>query len=288
MKEMVKNGGIILYGLVILLLISCSDKHEVVVKELEQFYKDYIHLYCTSNDCAENELLEYHTTKEVLEKISRGVACTDGDQILKAQDMVLSVKESVKARHLEDDWYMVSYSSGFSDTTWTTEIPLKAKQIDDKLQITYLPISINGSQFGDDLLVVPTRVSESDISMASAKEFLESFYDVYVSGYCMMISEQEIVANTKKLRDRYFSENALAQFKEADDSNLFDSREGFDLLVGNFDFDPMWYKSLEVKDVGDGCYQISYHMNGWREEIEVVVASSERGYIIDSIKSEPY
>lgn len=289
MKEMVKKGGIILYGFVIMLLISCSDRHEVETTELKEFYKGYINaiLDLSVKRGVAFELSKRHLTKTALEKRGRISASSYTDPLIRAQDVSPDALATLDTRYLTGDWYMVSFYFNRNDSSTLRQIPLKAKMIDGRLQITYVSHFMNGAKYGDENMGAPTRCEESDISQKSELEFLESFYDVYISGYCLMLPEKEIYSKTKSLRERYLSANALAEFKKAEDEYLFDYIDGFDLLIDNFDFDPMWYKSLKIIDMGDSKYQISFFRgNVFKEEIEVTISSTEDGYLIDSIYTE--
>lgn len=158
---------------------SCSDKHEVTAEQLTQFYKGYISPNVDNNRMT--ELKDENLTKQAYEKIGRSATSTGADQLIRAQDINRSAWRTVEATHLEDDWYMVSYFWVRDDSSTLTQIPMKALTVDGKLQITYVPHSLNDSKYGDDLLGCPTRTQISDISQASELEFLESFMDVYLS-----------------------------------------------------------------------------------------------------------
>ncbi len=191
--------------------------------------------------------------------------------------------KTVKAEHLEDDWYMVSYCWDSNESSLVSQIPLKAYLKDKKLQISYIPHSCNETKYGDNLLGCPARREISDISQEGAREFLESFYDVYLYNYCSM--SLNLYPNLKKLRENYFTQNAQADFKKAEDDYLIDHIEGFDLLVDDFDFDPMWYKSLEITDLGANGYKVSFSKGNYIENIIFTISKSQQGYMINSIEA---
>lgn len=272
-------------GLIFLLLFTtaCTDKHDITAEQLAAFYREYMAASCYATNTYELELLKANTTKEVYEKIGRVGISTDAVPLWRAQDTGDEMLSTANAKYLKGDWYMLYYSQTYYDgERTTTQIPVKAVTIDGNLQITYFPHSANGARYGDDLLGYPTRTLESDISQASAREFLESFYDVYLYSYCIM--SLDLYSNLSSLRDKYLTENALAQFKKEEDNWLFDYMEGYDAFVDSFDFDAMWYDHLKFLDLGNGKYQVSFFTGSWTVRVVVGVVKSDKGYLIDSIE----
>lgn len=271
--------------LIFLLLLTTAfpDKHEVTTEQLAQFYKEYITAACRMDHTYEHKLLKARTTKEVYEKIDRIGLSTYSDPVIRAQEIGDEMLNTANAKHLEDDWYMLYYSGVYYDgVRRSTEIPVKAVTVDGNLQITYFPHSGNGSKYGDDLLGYPARTEESDISQTSAQEFLESFYDVYLYNYCIM--SLDLHSNLKSLRDKYFTDNALAQFKKREDDYLYDNVAGYDTFVCSLDFDAMWYDSLKFIDLGGDEYLVSFETGYWTPEIVIGVVKYGDDYLIDSVR----
>ncbi|MFI3268032.1 MAG: hypothetical protein R3Y51_04860 [Rikenellaceae bacterium] len=258
-----------------------GENHDVTARQITAFYKQYITLILSSDYKDAKALLSTNLTEEAMQKAHRGAISSNANQIVRAQDVNETMVETVKVTHLEDDWYLVSFYWIVGDESAKIQIPLKAKSVENKLQISYIPHSANDGKYGDKQLGLPLRTKISDISQQSEQGFLESFYDVYLSNYCIM--SLDLYPNLKALREKYLSENAQLDFKKAENDWLIDNMEGFDLLIGDFEFDAMWYNSLKIESVDKSNYKVVFNTGYYEVVICITVIKTDNSYKIDSI-----
>ncbi|MFI3322245.1 MAG: hypothetical protein R3Y50_06935 [Rikenellaceae bacterium] len=113
--------------LIILLGInsSCSSKYTNTAEQITTFYKQYISIL-GEDYRKEKQLLAENITPNAIEKIYRDISSTGANEIVRAQDTNDNMLKTVKAEHLENDWYMVSYYWDSNKSSLITQIPLKA------------------------------------------------------------------------------------------------------------------------------------------------------------------
>lgn len=248
-------------------------------KEIKTFYITY--LTNVLHDSSKNKVLcKKYLTEELLAKVQRVTNATDADPIIQAQDANIDAIETINIEKLKNDWYIVSYLWNKKDSSTLTRIHLKAQNIDGNCKITYISPNWNVSEYGDELL--SCKIKETNIiNQTSEQSFLESFYKAYMKIYCAM--PKDINAQLSSLRITNLSKNALKQFKKSEIENLRDSLDGYDLLIDNFDFDCMWYKSVGFKRLDNKNYQISYSTGNNIYKITASIIKQNGRYLIDSL-----
>lgn len=120
------------------------------------------------------------------------------------------------------------------------------------------------------------------IHQETAQAFLERFYKVYIAAYCEM--PKDLSSKLALLRNRHLSENALAQYKNAEFENSMDGHCGYDLLIDNYDYDGNWCDSLNFKHLNGDDYLVSYGVNGKIFKIFISIKKYGKDYIINEIK----
>ena len=120
-------------------------------------------------------LLKENMTPELIAKIHIISAAVGSDPIIRAQDFNLEALSSFDVKHLEEDWYMVSYISTYNDKV--IKIPIRVKNKDNKLQIYYITPEWNNSLYGDSLLCKQDTLQTIDSS--SPMLFLKTFYAIH-------------------------------------------------------------------------------------------------------------
>lgn len=248
--------------------------------EVKMFYKSYMTNFLKGRLNNEH-LLEKYLTAGLVAKIKRMTYATWCDPIIRAQDVNEDAISSLMVKARENDWYVVSYLWNKKDSTTKTEIPLKAKCIDGKCKIVYITPEVNGVLYGDAMLACCEDMSISKIDETSGKTFVESFYNAYLALYCAM--SEDINAQLSSLRLSHLSPIALQQFKKAELENQEDGCYGYDLLINDFDFDSMWYKSLKVAQLSNDRFLISYQKGVTICKIRIQIECQQGKYLIHSI-----
>lgn len=248
--------------------------------EIKTFYTKY--MTNILNDHSKNkDLCKTYLTEGLIAKVQRMATASGGDPIIRSQDVNADAIKTLAVRKIAGDWYMVSYLWNEKDNTTLTEIPLKAQNMDGKCKIVYITPVENGIQYGDELLSCGEDMKVSKIDETSGKSFIESFYKVYLASYCAM--SNDIDARLASLRLSNLSPAALQQFKKAESENQEDGLYGYDLLINNFDFDCMWCKSLQVTQLKDGEFQVTYQGGNKTYKILVAIKHQDNRYLIDRI-----
>lgn len=249
-------------------------------EQIKTFYATY--LENVLHDHSRNaELCKSYLTEELLEKVNRLSAATDVDPIIRAQDANVDAIETLEIQPLAKNWYMVRYYWNKNDSTTLTEIPIKVQRIKGKCLITYITPIWSGSQYGDELVSCRFQNSRR-IDQETAQAFLESFYKVYIAAYSGM--PKDLSSKLALLRNRHLSENALAQYKNAEFENSMDGHSGYDLLIDNYDYDGNWRDNLNFKHLNDNDYLVSYGVNGKIFKIFISIEKNGNDYIINEIK----
>lgn len=256
----------------------CSSQ---CIDEIKTFYTSYLMNVENGNLNYEAALCEKYLTEGLVAKTQRMVNSSGIDPIIRAQDVNEDGIKTLAVRTIVDDWYMVSYLWNERDSTTLTEIPLKAQSIDGECKIVYITPFENGVQYGDEMLSCCEVMSASKIDETSGKSFIESFYKVYLASYCAMTKDTD--AKLSSLRLSNLSPTALQQFKKAESENQEDGLYGYDFLINDFYFDPMWCESLKFVQLSNDNYQITYQRGVWTSKINIKIEYQNGKYLINSI-----
>lgn len=253
-------------------LLKEEQQSTSTISSLKSFYISYATGVATGTG-KDRSLLEEHTTPELLDKISRIVAITGADPLLRAQDFDESLLSSIDVAPLSDNWYMVSYRVYNNQQV---SIPIKATTVKGKLLIEYVTPEWNGEQYGDELQSATKQVQ--DISKSSPRSFIESFYKVYTQEYCTM--PKDLDEQLEKLQAEYCSSAVQDKIKKArEDDSLYD------LLIDNHDFDPLWGKSLSIRQESDTRFRVAY-LPGVSTAVKLVVdvaRDANGGFVISNV-----
>lgn len=252
---------------------ACSE-------QIKAFYSAYMNNLLHNDDFKNAVLYKTYLTEELIEKVQRISCATGVNAIIRAQDVNEDAIETVAVKDLGKDWYLVTYLWKKGDNSTLTEIPLKAQEVDGKCKITYITPIWNGSQYGDELLTHRDEKA-SRIDQTSELSFLKSFYDVYLSQYCVM--PKDLNSKLSTLRLHYLSQRALAQFENAELENQQDGFVGYDLLIDNFDFDGMWLKNFKVIHLNENYYQITYSGSDKVYKMGITIKRIDNNYLIDDL-----
>lgn len=265
---------------VVLLLCFSFKGYSEDLEEIKNFYRKYMINVLEYN--SNNEALcKTYLTDEMISKVKRMSNATGGDPIIRAQDMDSVAIKTLDVRKISNDWYMVSYLWKEKDSTTLTEIPLKVKHINGKCKIAYITPFENGIQYGDELLYHFGDTIHYETDNTSEKSFIESFYKSYTATYCSMSKDMD--QNLSELRLSNLSETALEQFKKAEEELLYDYLYGYDILINNFDFDCMWFKSLKITEVSNNNYLVTYQAGNHTLKINIKTEYRDGRYFISNI-----
>lgn len=268
--------------LFISILWLCFDTlcSSACLDDVKTFYRGYMMNFLTV-DSNNDSLCKKFLTEGLIAKTKRMSNATGVNPIIRSQDVNEDAIKTLAVRRVADDWYMVSYLWNEKDSTTLTEIPLKAQSIDGKCKIVYITPIENGSQWGDEMLSGCECMNEAKTNETSGQSFIESFYKIYLSTYCAI--SKDINTQLSSLRLSNLSPAALQQFKQAESEHQEDGFYGYDLLINNFDFDCMWYKSLKFTQISDDNYQITYQAGATIHKINIKIKYQNGKYLINSI-----
>ena len=213
-------------------------------------------------------------TPEMEEKRARLACATDGDPMIRAQDVTEYSIQSVRCRHLSGSWYEVSYRPYPQDST--TYIPLRITTDSlGKTRISYVTPDWGNRNYGDYWFDIP---EEKVIDHQDGKTFVETFYKSYAHTYIKM--EPDLEQGLKHLRETYctpaMQEKYVRSRKEVELEDPI-----FDPVIGNDDFDVFWYSSLQVHPTKNKeCFTVSYSYT----KLQVVLQCQDGKYKISNVE----
>lgn len=245
------------------------------IHEIKNFYVTYT-TNMLSVDSSNDSIRKKYLTKNLIAKVYRMGASTGIDPITRTQDFREDVVKTFSAKHLEKNWYMVS----FIWDTDTMNIPVRINKIGGRYMIDYITPQWNGNLYGDSLLFDNTVQQVIDAS--SPLSLLKSFYAAYTMEYCSIT--EELMSRLAMLREKYLTPNALTQFEAAATHMRLDGLIGYDLLIDDFDFDRLWLPSMTYTQLNEDTYQIAY--TKWEAPCIIILKVNKQGkeYRINDIK----
>lgn len=250
------------------------------IEQIKHFYVHYMEAIEEGDDEMTEMLVQRFLTKEMQAKMGRLVDVTGANPLLRAQDVSAFGKHNLRCRHLEDDWYMVSYQWGEVDSVGIN-IPLKiVKDAKGQLRIGYVTSEYTGEDYGNQIF----DVSAVDvIDDKDAYTFVETFFKAYVYPYVMMTPslEQDLV----RLRQTYFTTDMHKKYSNMSQMFLEDANP-IDPLVNCADFDAFWYSSLKVDYEGNNIFTVSYNTGNGVIRVKLVVTRKSGEYRICDLKFE--
>ncbi|MDR3365399.1 MAG: hypothetical protein LBO71_00310 [Prevotellaceae bacterium] len=87
------------------------------------------------------------------------------------------------------------------------------------------------------------------------------------------------------LRAEHLTATALLQFKEVANEYKQDGYPNYDLLVDYFDFDRLWFPSMQFTQLGESSYQVCYTRGKVVRAIILKIIRLDKEYRIDGISN---
>lgn len=250
------------------------------IEQIKHFYVHYMEAIEEGDDEMTEMLVQQFLTKEMQAKMGRLVNATGSNPLLRAQDVSAFGRQNLRCKHLEDEWYMVSYQWGEVDSVGIN-IPLKiVKDAKGQPRIGYVTPEYSGEGYGNQIF----EVSAVDVKdNKDAYTFVETFFKAYVYPYVMMTPSLE--QDLTRLRQTYFTSDM--QKKYAYMSRMFlEDANPIDPLLNCADFDAFWYSSLKVDSIGSNLFMVSYNTGDGVIRVKLVVTRKSGGYRICDLKLE--
>ncbi len=255
---------------------------DTVAEQIRNFYVRYMETLETGSLKEANGIGRSFLTPEMQEKNGRLIAATGSDPLLRAQDVSDYGRNSLQCKHLEGDWYEVSYRWAESDTTGI-HIPVRIKKdAKGNVRIAYITPDWAEDKYSDHIFDIPNpKVNDKK----DGRTFVETFFRAYVYPYVKMSStlEQEL----EQLRQTYCTPAMLEKYA----TMLRESweEEGpIDPMIGCADFDAFWYRSLKVTSEGKDRYAVNYSTGAqdWNIRLTVTVTRDNGKLRICDIETE--
>lgn len=274
--------------LAVLLLFSLfaprvQAQHAEKAEQIRLFYDHYMMCVEEWNNNKLSDLQSKFLTPEMLEKKGRLVTTTDSDPILRAQDVSEYGRQSLTCRHLEGDWYEVTYRWDAQDTT-AIHIPVRVEE-DEKgqVRINYITPEWGGRRYGNHLFDIPApKVADRK----DARTFVETFFKAYTYPYVKM--SHTLQQDLEQLRKRYCTSSFLTGKYAAIKQEYMKDYEDIDPLVDCADFDAFWYPSIKIDSIDNHTFRFGYDtcVKGWHQDIKVVVTRENDRFLISDIEAE--
>lgn len=274
--------------LAVLLLFSLfalrtQAQHAARAEQIRLFYDRYMVYFEEWNNNKLFDLQSKFLTPEMLEKKGRLANATDSDPILRAQDVSEYGRQSLTCRHLEGDWYEVTYRWDAQDTT-AIHIPVRVEE-DEKgqVRINYITPEWGGRRYGDYLFDIP---AQKVADRKDARTFVETFFKAYTYPYVKMSHTLE--QDLEQLRKRYCTSSFLTGKYAAIKQEYMKDYEDIDPLVDCADFDAFWYPSIKIDSIDSHTFRFGYDtcVKGWHQDIKVVVTRESGRFLISDIEAE--
>jgi hypothetical protein len=248
------------------------------IHAIKDFYMAYT-ANTISKISSNDSLVRTFLAKSLIEKVDRMRAATGSDPIIRAQDFREDVIETLRVKHLDKSWYMVSYDWTVDEKVNHTDIPLRVMKTDGGYKIDYITPEWNGALYGDSLLCDYPKRQKVDAS--TPLSLLKTFYITYTTTYCSM--PESLNLQLTALRKEYLTSNALAQLEEAANEYKQDGYMNYDLLVDYFDFDRLWISSIQFTQLTKDTYRMCYTKGETLCTIILKIIKQGKEYRIDGI-----
>lgn len=252
-----------------------EDSAEVAM--LREFYSACLSPHFRGNE----QFYAKYMTEAIQEKVWRMSAEVDANAIIRAQDVPEDSCATLEINPLENSWYMVSYIFGKGGPyEEKCNIPVKVVQENGRYRIGYITPYCQKQAYGDSLWY--SKDTFPSVERSEPLAFVKSFYDLYTAKYSSLLPnlQQELAT----IRAEYLTPKAQEQFAKAEAFNRVDcGGEGYDLLIGRFDFLNQWRSAIKVNPTDKkGIYCMNYYST----PIWVEVVEKEGKYFINSIYNE--
>ena len=244
------------------------------IEQIKHFYVRYMEAIEEGDDEETETLVQLFLTKEMQTKMGRLVDATSANPLLRTQDVSAFGRKSLQCKHLENDWYMVSYQWGEMDSVGI-HIPLKiVKDAKGLLRIAYVTPIYARESYGNQIFDVSAVGVKDD---KDAYTFVDTFFKAYVYSYVKMTPSLE--QDLARLRQTYFTADMQEKYSTMSQIFLEDTNP-IDPLVNCADFDAFWYSSLKVDSIGSNLFTVSYNTGDGIIRVKVTVVRKSGGYRI--------
>lgn len=232
---------------------SNTTDGEVFIRD---FYASYITLSNESTCNTEvDKLLDTSLTPQLRERLTRITHATDGSAITRTQDFNNYMKESLHVTSKGNGWYIVSF--GFSpNDKHKDSISVHLTEYGELLKIDYIAPFWHKDSCDGDLIY---RGSLTTIKHEYANIFVKTFLKRYLETYASMPQQTERVLS--QLRNDNLTASAINQFNKARIEHAEDG-EGYDIIIGGYDFDNTWMEGVDVKALSDNTFIVEISHEG--------------------------
>lgn len=249
-------------------------------ERIKDFYVRYMEAIEVGDDELNMRLVQMFLTPEMQAKMGRLVDATGADPLLRAQDVSAYGRQSLRCKHLEGDWYMVSYWWSKADSVGKC-IPIRiVKDGKGQLRIGYVTPYWARENYGDTIFYVPETDVKDD---ADAYTFIETFFKAYVHPYVKMTPSLE--QDLARLRNTYCTPDMQKKYVTMSQMFLEDASP-MDPLVGCADFDAFWYSSLKVAPIGRKFFKVEYDTGDGIIRVKVAVTRQNEKYRICDLEQD--
>lgn len=222
------------------------------IKMLKSFYSQYITNILDNKKEANKALKEDFFLPVLVGEIEEMNDRSGSDNVVRAQDAIKDMLNTLEVSSLGNDWYMVSYKT----PNRNEEIPVKVTHRDGKSLIEYIIPETLGNKYGDEY--INKKVNQDDA--ASGIKMLQSFCARYITN----IQENKDEAN-KDLKSECISPEVLAWLP------AFTERQGFDPIINAQDVNETMLNSLKVEPLErPDWYMVNYSWDG-KDKTSIVV-----------------
>lgn len=201
---------------------------------------------------AEDSVLAY-LTPSMYDKLGRMNNTCGCNSIIRAQDYTGYELHSLSCRHLDGNWYMVSFKT--SGDAAPQRIPVRVSaSANGQLKINYIVPDFGGEQYGDNMLNLPdVKIKDNKTALA----FVTTFFSKYAQIYATI--PETLHEDLHSLRAKYCSAKMLAKFDNERKTREYDGLTGYDSIIEGFDFDALWYPQLKFLPVNPSEVLIKFN-----------------------------
>lgn len=247
------------------------------IEHIKNFYVRYMEAIEESDREMINTLKHNFLTQEMQAKMGRLIDATGFDPLLRAQDVSPFGIQTLQCRHLEDDWYMVSYHRDEMDSVGI-HIPLRiVKDAEGQSRIGYVTPASERQGYGNQIFDISEVVIEGD---KDACTFIETFFKAYVYPYVRMLPSLD--QDLERLRQTYFTPDMQKKYVTISQMFLEDASP-IDPLIGKADFDAFWYSSIMVAPIEDNIFKIWYNTGYGVTYVKLTVTRQNGEYRISEL-----
>ncbi len=219
----------------------------------------------------------------MLKKVRRMASQTDSDPFLRGQDYSDYQLENLLCSYKGDNWYELKYY--FGPNYAPTTVPLKIESNDSGLRICYIaPYGVNSENF---TYSFPNIQPCGAVCQENAYLFITSFYCNYTYLYAVMTPD--LVSKAEDMRQRYCTPNLLSKVKRINDERRYEiGGEGFDLLIDGYDFDILWFNSLNIKELTPSTFSITFDTIAYTKSFIAEVIKDNDEWRINNVITKYY